>query len=339
MELYCGIDLHSNNGVYGIVNGDGKRVFKKRLKNDLRLILETLEPYKVDLKSIAVESTYNWYWLVDGLEENGYPIHLANPAAINQYDGLKLADDDTDALFLAELQRLNILKEGYIYPKKDRAVRDLLRRRMLLVHQRTSLILSVENLLIRQTGQRFGWNAVRRLDREAITKLLSGDEYLVFTIRHQLGLIRYLSEKIALFENKVLEKIKLRPEFERLLTIPGVGLILGLTIMVETGDIHRFKKVGNYTSYCRCARAKHISNGKKKSENNRKNGNRYLSWAFVEAAHHAMRCCAPARTFYQRKVARKNGALGTKALASKWTKAAYYILKRQEDFNLQRVFG
>ena len=121
--------------------------------------------------------------------------------------------------------------------------------------------------------------------------------------------------------------------------MPGIGMILGLTIMLETGDINRFAKVGNYTSYCRCARAKHTSNGKKKKDNNRKNGNRYLSWAFVEAAHHAIRHCDLAHSFYQRKMAKSNGALATKALASKWSKAAYYVLKRQEPFQLERVFG
>ncbi len=339
MELYCGIDLHSNNGVYGIINEDGKTVYKKRLPNDLSRILNELDPYKEQLKSVAVESTYNWYWLVDGLQEHGYSVQLANPAAIDQYDGLKCADDDTDALFLAELQRLKILKTGYIYPKETRNVRDLLRRRLLLVHHRTAIMLSVQNMMSRQTGRNFSWRGVCRLEELEFERLLDDDDYLVFTARHQQGLIRYLSEKIVLFEQKVLTNASLRPEFERLLTMPGIGKILGLTIMLETGDIERFRKVGDYTSYCRCARAKHYSNGKKKADNNRKNGNKYLSWAFVEGAHHALRCCDQARAFYQRKMARRNGAVATKALASKWSKAAYYVMKRQEEFQLQRVFG
>ena len=76
-----------------------------------------------------VESTYNWYWLVDGLMDADYRVHLANPAAIQQYSGLKYSDDHSDARWLGHLLRLGVLPEGYIYPKADRAVRDLLRKR------------------------------------------------------------------------------------------------------------------------------------------------------------------------------------------------------------------
>ena len=339
MKLYCGVDLHSNNAVYAIINDESKRIFKKRIENNLEKVLATLDPFKKNLESLAVESTYNWYWLVDGLQANNFPVHLANPAAIDQYDGLKDANDTTDAFFLAELQRLGILKEGYIYPKETRPVRDLLRRRMLLVHHRTSIMLSMESLLCRETGRQFGWRQVCRLSEEDLTDLLHNDETLLFTAHHEMSVVRYLTNKIELFEKEIMGHVNLRPEYELLLTIPGIGIILGLTIMLEVGDINRFNKVGNFTSYCRCARAKHTSNGKKKSDNNRKNGNRYLSWAMVEAAHHAIRCCEPAHKFYQRKMAKTNGSVATKSLASKWSKAAYYVLKNQEPFNMERVFG
>jgi len=74
--LYCGIDLHSNNGFYGIVENSGKRVFKKRVANNLEDVLTTLSPFKERIESVAIESTYNWYWLVDGLMENGYNLNF-----------------------------------------------------------------------------------------------------------------------------------------------------------------------------------------------------------------------------------------------------------------------
>jgi len=339
MGLYCGIDLHSNNGVYVVADEHDKAVFKKRLPNNLDLALQALEPYREGLKAVVVESTYNWYWLVDGLLEHGYPVRLANPAAIEQYEGLKDADDETDARFLAQLCRLGILPEGYIYPKEGRSVRDLLRRRILLVQQRTAIILSLQNMFARQSGRSSGWRHVSRMTPAELACLTGPDEHVQFVAKQQIDLIRFLCQKIDLFEKKALQATELRPEYEKLLTMPGVGMVLALTIMMETGDINRFVKVGNFTSYCRCARAKHWSNGKKKADNNRKNGNKYLSWAFVEAAHHAICCCPPARKWYQRKLAQKNGALATKALASKWSKAAYYVLKLQEPFTLGRVFG
>ena len=109
--------------------------------------------------------------------------------------------------------------------------------------------------------------------------------------------------------------------------------------MLETGDIGRFETVGNYMSYYRCVRATRTSNGKSKGKNNSKNGNRYLAWAFVEAVHHAIRNCPQAKRFYDHKRAKRNGALATKALAAKWSKAAYYIMKRQEAFDLTHMFG
>ena len=136
--LFCGVDLHSNNAMYVIADGRDKQLLAKRLPNQLPLVLASLEPFRKQLQVVAVESTFNWYWLVDGLMEHGYPVVLANPSEMEQYDGIKEADDLTDAAFQARLARLDILATGYICPKEDRPVRDLLRRRTLLVQQRTA---------------------------------------------------------------------------------------------------------------------------------------------------------------------------------------------------------
>jgi len=154
-KLMAGMDLHSNNIVVGIVDSDGKRVAQQKLDCDLKKVLKFLKPFKQRLESMAVESTFNWYWLVDGLKANRYPIVLANPAKIAQYTGLKHADDTSDAFFLAELQRLRILPTGYIYDAELRPVRDLLRRRMNLVQQRTALMLSFKSLFARTTEKRW----------------------------------------------------------------------------------------------------------------------------------------------------------------------------------------
>ena len=120
MELYAGLDLHSRNTYIGIMDKEFKRVFGKRVSNDLSLILNTLEPFQNQLQGIVVESTYNWYWLVDGLMDAGYgSVHLANPSAMKQYEGIKHIDDQHDAFFLAQMLILGILPQGYIYPKKD----------------------------------------------------------------------------------------------------------------------------------------------------------------------------------------------------------------------------
>ena len=339
MELHCGVDLHGDNGYYGIVDGRGKRILGKRLPNELMEVLKTLEPYREQLsQGVIVESTYNWYWLVDGLNEKGYRVRLGNPAAMEQYNGLKNTDDETDAFFLAELSRLEIVPEGYIYPKEERPIRDLLRRRLLLVHQKTAHVLSFQNLVARQRGEQIRGNEIVSLQPEGV-KTFFDDARLQLMGRTNIETIRFLNTKIKEIEKVVEGSIRLKPEYEKLLTVPGIGKILALTIMLETGDIGRFAKVGNYSSYCRCVKSSRSSNEKKKGENNRKNGNRYLSWAYVEAANFIRRYCPEAKKWYQRKLSRSKQVVATKALASKVCKACYFIMKDQVDFDVKKIFG
>lgn len=338
MELYAGIDLHSSNIYLGILDGGNKRIFGKRLPNCIEKIKMALEPFKKDITNIAVESTYNWYWLVDGLMAEGYPVRLANPAAMKQYDGLKYTDDKTDAFWLAQMLALKILPEGYIYPKEERPVRDLLRRRLRYVNHRTSHILSFQNLITRNLGIKMSARQIKRLKTEDIHQLFDSP-HLILAADSSRAAIEFYKSRIKIIEKQVLPQVECKPEFELLRTVPGIGLILSQTIMLEVGDIKRFKKVGNYVSYCRCVKSINMSNQKKKGEGNRKSGNKHLSWAYVEAAHHAMRYCSTAHKFYQRKKAQKNGAVATKALAAKLARASYYIMKDRVPYNGEKLFG
>ena len=163
-KVIAGMDLHSNNVVIGIMDMDGKRLASRKLPCELKEVVKFLTPFKKRLERVAVESTYNWYWLVDGLRALKYPVVLANPAGMEQYSGIKHADDTNDAFFLAELLRLAILPTGHIYDAELRPVRDLLRRRLMLVHQRTSLMLSFKSLYTRTTGQEMTLSALKNLE-------------------------------------------------------------------------------------------------------------------------------------------------------------------------------
>ena len=337
MEAYAGIDLHSSNNYIGIMDQDYKRLFGRRLPNDLDKILMVLEPFKPNLKGVVVESTYNWYWLVDGLQEHGHKVHLANPSAIKQYEGIKHTDDKWDSFWLAHMKHLNILPEGYIYPKEQRPIRDLLRRRLLFVKHRTSNILSLQSTITRNLGIKMSSNQIKRLDMNDACELFASPN-LVFMAQNNISTIKHLGEIIKGIEKAVSSQVKLRKEFVLLKTIPGIGLILGLTIMLEVGDIGRFPQVGNYASYCRCVGSKRLTNGKKKGEGNKKNGNKYLGWAYVEAAHYAKRYLPKAQRFYQQKMAKTNGAVATKALANKLARASYGIMRDQVPFNEDMLF-
>jgi len=233
---------------------------------------------------------------------------------------------------------LGILPEGYIYPKEHRAVRDLLRRRLLFVRHSTSHILSLQSSISRNLGFRMSNNEIKKLKPEDIEDLFACPN-LVFMAHNSLAAIKFLKKITLGIEKKVKSQVKMRKEFEMLQTIPGVGNILGLTIMLEVGDIRRFAKVGDYSSYCRCVESKRLSNGKKKGENNKKNGNKYLAWAYVEAAQFARRYCVKAQSFYQSKEAKTKPVVAIKALSNKLSKASYYIMRDQVAFDEDKLFS
>jgi len=248
VKLFAGIDLHSNNNYIGVIDENDNRLYSKRHKNDLCEVLSALEPFKEQVAGVVIESTFNWYWLVDGLIEAGYKVHLANPCAIQQYKGLKHTDDKWDSFWLAHMKRLNILPEGYIYPKEDRPVRDLLRRRLLFVSHRTAHKLSLQSMISRNCGLRITGNDFRKLIQDDILELFDHPQ-LLFTGRSSIATIKFLTERIQEIEKEVLSQVQLREEFKLLQTISGIGTILSLTIMLEVGNINRFPKVGDYSSY------------------------------------------------------------------------------------------
>lgn len=339
MKLYCGIDLHSNNHVIVVIDQNDTRIIEKRVPNDLRETLRILNPFVEHLSGVAIESTFNWYWLVDGLMDAGYPVMLVNTTAVKKYEGLKHADDQHDAFWLAHLMRLNILPTGYIYPKEDRGIRDLLRLRQKLVQQRTSLVLSGKSHFERLTGRAANGAVLQRPSAADIYLSKLTDPAHRLRLESQLKLIRTLTLHIEHVEQEVFNTVKQNPTFRHLQTVPGIGKILGLTITLETGDIRRFPTVGDYASYCRCVAATQTSNGKKKAEGNRKNGNRYLGWAYIEAAAHALSNCDPARRFYDRKKAKRNAAVAMKALAHKLARASYFVVRDEVDFDVNKLFG
>ena len=340
MPLYGGIDLHANNSVVALMNEQDEVIYQKRLPNDLPTLLEQLAPYHAGIEGLVVESTYNWYWLVDGLMEADYRVHLANPAAIQQYNGLKYSDDHSDARWLGHLLRLGVLPEGYIYPKADRAVRDVLRKRAHFVRQHTANVLSVQNLMVRNTGSRFSVKRIRELTAKELKHLLP-EAYQVLAITSSLAILDCLSQQIKTLEKAVSKRLKHTPSYEQLLTVDGIGTILAQTIALETGQIGRFPTVGDYASYCRCVNSTKLSNGKRKGQGNVKNGHLYLGWAYMEAAQFAIRFNPQAQRFYQRKLAKStnNTVLARKSVAHKLSRACYYIMRDLVPFEATKAFG
>ena len=336
-DLYGGLDLHGDNVFCTLMDEQRRVVFERRLPNDLETIREALEPFRQRIRVLAVESTYNWYWLVDGLRKLGYEVKLANPAKMQENIGLKFANDKTDARFLARQMVNGTLPEGYIYPVETRGVRDILRRRMRLVHARTGEWLSLEGLVARHTGRDMN---VKELAECEIGEILTGQPHALLMAQANFRHLDFLKKEIHALEKAVLEELPDHGAYQRLMTPPGIGRVLAWTILLETGPIGRFKRAGNYASYCRAVKSEHTTNGKKKGEGNGKSGNKYLAWAYVEAANLSVRYSPELRAWFQRKVARSGKrVIAVKALANKLCKACYFILRDGVDFDVKRLVG
>jgi len=208
-EYMAGLDLHSNNVMAGVVDQEGKRIAQSKLRCDLDEVAKFFDPFSERLHTVAVESTFNWYWLVDGLKERHFNVVLANPAKIDIYSGLKHSDDKSDAFFLAELLRLGILPTGYIYDSKLRPARDLLRRRMSLVQHRTSLLLSFKSLYTRTTGRQMSSSQFNALDAAGIQRLYT-DQANQLAALAQKGHIEQFTETVLSLQGA--QAIDLRQE-------------------------------------------------------------------------------------------------------------------------------
>ncbi len=338
MALYCGIDLHAKDHMVVVIDRNDEVILERRLPNELAPTLRALKPFRTKLEAVAVESTFNWYWLVDGLMDAGHEVRLVNTSAVEQYKGLKYTDDRHDGRWLAHLMRLGILPTGYIYPKAERAVRDLLRQRSRLVRQRTANLLSLKNLLARDSGRMVPAAELKRLTLERLHEIVPND-ILWHNAASLVTVMSTQTEQIEAIEDLVAAEAKGKPELEVLRTVPGIGRILSLCIGYETGEIRRFPTVGNYASYCRCVKSERLSAGKKKGAGNRKNGNPYLSWAYTEAAQFTRRYQPAAQRFYERKRAQRNGVVAVRALAHKLSRACYFLLRDQVPYEQARLFG
>lgn len=335
--LYAGADLHGNNVFLSLIDGSGQEVYRRRVKASLESVNEALEAYWSRIEAIGVESTFNWYWLVDGLQAQGRTVRLGNPAKMAAYDGIKRTNDHTDARWLAEPLRLGVFPASYIYPREIRCVRDALRRRQLFVRQRVQAMLSLGGLLARYGVEAPGSYALKKWTACEI-EATGLEPFVQLQLRTLLGALQDSDQRVKEVETSVKAFVVPSENFQRIQQVPGIGIILGMTIVLESGDFARFSHAGHYASYCRTVQSRRESNGKKKGENNRRNGNPYLAWAFIEAATFAIRHEPKIQAWYERKKRQRNSIVARKALACKLAKAVWHVMKGK-DFDMRMLFG
>lgn len=336
-------DLHSDNVYVRIDDAEGKELFEKKIDNDMALILEELEPYVGEARFV-LETTGNWYWLVDGLKEAGHDeVYLANALKLRAIAEAKVKTDVRDARKLAQLLRTGDIPPAYAYPAGPREIRDLVRHRRGMVHRRTRCY-----QIMRSTMRKY--NVKRNLSKDGLKRLTEVDIDLLAlpeTVRFQLKqLVResqLLRREVHLVEEE-LEKLETsEPMVKELRRIPGVGPISALAIFYESGDVSRFPSEREYSSYCRVVKGSGNSNRKVGPGRKGKEGNGPLKDAYMQAALGAARLDSRIRKFSKRYRERHSGrGVGVRAnnvVAHRMAIAAYHMLRKRVPFDESLFFA
>jgi len=340
-QFYCGIDLHARTLYLCVLDQAGTTRLHKEIPAEPAALLEALAPFRDGLV-IAAECMFAWYWLSDLCADQGIPFVLGHALAMKAIHGGKAKNDKIDAHKIAVLLRGGMLPQAYVYPKGMRETRDLLRRRMFLVHKRAEAITHVQNTNSQYNLPPFGKKLVYAANRAelAVAERFT-DPSVRRTVEVDLDLVDHLDESIAELERYLTRTAKVDDvqTYERLRTIRGVGPILALVLLYEIHDIRRFETVGQFLSYARLVRPDHESAGKKKGFGNKKIGNAHLKWAFSEAVCLLLRGNPPAQRWQARRD-KKHGKGKTLAiLAAKLARAVYHMLRRKEAFDAGKFWS
>jgi transposase len=339
-RFYCGVDLHARTMYTHVLDARGKTVFEQDLPAEPQAFLEALEPFRPDLV-VGAECMFSWYWLADLCEDHSIPFVLGHALAMKMIHGAKTKTDRIDAAKLASLLRGGLFPIGYVYPRAKRQTRDLLRRRSFFVRQRAQLIAHIVNtntqFNLPPLSKKLTYAANRTAD--LIERFTDPSTQLAVTA--DLALIDSYDTRIAELERYLIAHAKVDDPvtFGLLRTTPGIGPILGLTLLYEIDDIARFPEAGNFLSYSRLVRCVHESAGKKKGSGPKKIGNAHLKWAFSEAACLMIRSCLPVKSWLERQAKKKGKKKALAILEAKIGRCVYHLWRKQVPFDVKRFLN
>jgi transposase len=338
-EYYCGVDLHWTNMYVCIVDRSGKKLVHRKLRNDPELFLRILGPYLPSV-TVATESTGSWYWLGDLCDDEGIRFTMGHALYMKAIHGAKSKNDRIDSEKIARLAQSGLLPRAYAYPKKLRAVRDLLRRRMIFVRRRSALMAHFKSLNAQANLPSLGRATKTKYTRAGLADRFE-DVDVKLSAETDLDVIAYYDKTVADLETYVLGRAKqmMRKEVAILMTSPGVGRTLALTIALEIGDINRFPTRQQFASYSRLVSCEHKSNGKRHGVGGRKIGNAYLRWAFAQVAVLSGHNHDELTKMRHRLESRYGLSKGKAVLAHKFGRAFYYMLKDGTAFDEEKFLS
>lgn len=340
-KYVCGIDLHARKMSCCVMDLQGNVLSKKNMRCELDKLLEYLKPWKGRI-TIGVESTYNWYWLVDGLKEHKIQCHLGHALYIKRMSGKKHKNDPVDAREIADLLRSNRFPQSYAYPQEMRSGRDLLRRRHHLVRKRAGALSHIQNTCIQHGYLKIVKADVHRKSTRRTIPDFTNDPILKQILLADLDYIESLDTIIDGVEKDIIKNAcnHNKTHFKLLQTISGCGPITALTVLYETHTIGRFASMQCYSSYSRVIRAENSSSGKDYGRSsNDKIGNPYLKWALSEIGSHIILHSVLIRQWYEKQVIEHNKGSAMARLRHKLAVAIYQMLKYNVGFDEHKFLG
>ena len=341
MSFYCGIDLSARESQICVINKRVKKVLEVKTPNKLEQIKQLLAPYKADLQ-IVVESTFNWYWLVDGLQAAGFKVVLAHTLGLHMITAAKVKTDRRDAFALAKLLLAGMIPVAYIYPAETRPLRDLLRRRGRLVQVRAGEYGSLRRLLLRQGILSHKQQEIKQAEEADLEKWFE-HPLVRLHASQELERISLYTQQLAKLEATILAQAKKEWGFEQLQKLPGIGPIIALTIFYELGELGRFATAKDFSSYCRVVSGEAKSGQMSRRGRGSKQGNHYLKWALSQAAVHAVQSYPGVRRYYERQLRRHRGRARQMVvyniIAHKLAQAVYHVLKERTEYREELLFG
>lgn len=330
--FYSGIDLHKNMSVITTIDDNGIIIKQEKLANDEYLILNYFFSIGKQHKAV-VESTSNWYWLSDLLNNHGIVMILAHAKYLKAISYAKVKTDQIDSHTLAQLLRMNMIPSAHQINPSYRGLRDLMRSRLRLVNKKTSCLNSVHRLLEKFNLSIPDNRKLHDLSTLDLLPDLSAEPEFGFQLKALNEQIRLLYRLINELEKLIHPKLIPNADIQRLLWIPGIGKILAFTIYLEIDGIERFPDVNKFFSYCRLVPGAENSNKKHKHKSGNKDGNRYLKMAFSEASSKAVQYYKEIKQFQQSKAHKKHICIAWALVSKEIAKICYYVLKEKENFD------
>jgi transposase len=337
-QFYCGIDLHARSMYLCILDSAGKVLLHRNLPTDAQHLLEAIRPYQEDIV-VGVECIFTWYWIADVCAQHAISFVLGHALYMKAIHGGKTKNDKLDSQKIAGLLRAGMMPLAYAYPQAMRSTRDLLRRRMYLMHQQSELLAHIQNTNAQYNLAAFKKRINYQTNRAQLSQHFP-EPMVRKNVQADIDVLDALHHVLLTVERAVLQQARAHdPLALRLIrSVPGIGKILSLVILYEVQDISRFSSAGNFISYSRLVKCPRESAGKKSGARNSKIGNVHLKWAFSEAAVTFLRDNEPAQHLHQKLLSKYGKAKALSIIAQKLGRTIYFMLKHKEAFDPIRFF-